>query len=186
MPDSPATAYGSLLSALRTLPIWALCGLALAGYAILFAPAFGGVDVAHFRTQWGVWVWIEALTFSILTITRAVDACATGYRLHQKSKTERRVLSLVPRHYQCWWHLAKQQDDTFVSQIALDVEAANLTDHPVRIVKARLIRPRMRGEFLHGDVLLPEAGSPYHSNRHAIPLSWSWKIGQGAKVYSAV
>jgi len=64
--------------------------------------------------------------------------------------------------------LAKQQDDSFVSQISLDIEAANLTDRPVRIVKARLIRPRKKGELLHADVMLPEAGIPYHSSKHAV------------------
>ncbi|HMA72162.1 MAG TPA: hypothetical protein VKP67_11830, partial [Xanthobacteraceae bacterium] len=59
--------------------------------------------------------------------------------------------------------------DSFVSQISLDLEAANLSDHPVRIVKVRLIRPRAKGELLHGEVVLPKVGSPYHSNRHAIP-----------------
>ena len=146
-----------------------LGGLALAGYAVLFVPAFGGIDPAGFRTQWGVWVWIEALTFSILALTRGLDTGLSAYRIHRKNVEARRALWLVPRHQQCWWHLAKQQDDSFVSQIALDVEAANLTDRPVRIVKVRLIRPRTKGELIHGDVLLPQAGSPYHSSRHAVP-----------------
>ena len=64
MSDLSTAAVGSFLSTLRTLPVWMLGGLALAGYAVLFAPAFGGIDPADFRIQWGVWVWIEALTFS--------------------------------------------------------------------------------------------------------------------------
>ena len=75
----------------------------------------------------------------------------------------------MPLHHQCWWHLAKQQDDSFVSQIRSDIQAANVTDRPVRIVKARLIRPKTKGEILESDVSLPKAGSPYHSSRHAVP-----------------
>jgi hypothetical protein len=74
MSDFPAAVIGPLPSTLRALPVWVLAGLALAGYAVLFAPGFGGVDPTVFRTQWGVWVWIEALTFSILTIARGIDA----------------------------------------------------------------------------------------------------------------
>jgi hypothetical protein len=169
MPELSPTAFGSMLSVLRTLPIWVLAGLALAGYAVLFVPAFGGIDSTGFRAQWGVAIWIEALTFSMLTVARALEGAVTSYLLHRKSAEVRRALRMVPRHHQCWWHLAKQQDDSVVSQIALDVEVANLTDRPVRLVKARLIRPRMTGEFLHGDVMLPEAGSPYHSPKHAVP-----------------
>jgi hypothetical protein len=65
--------------------------------------------------------------------------------------------------------LAKQQDDSFISQIRMDIEAANVTDQPVRIVKASLIRPKTKGELVHSDVSLPMAGSPYHSSRHAVP-----------------
>jgi len=146
-----------------------LGGLAVAGYAVLFMPAFGRIDPANFRYQWGVWAWIEALTFSILTLACALDAAVSAYREHRKTVKANDVLRLVPRHHQRWWHLAKQQDDSFVSQISLDVEAANLTDHPVRIIQARLIHPKTKGELLHADVLLPKAGSPYHSSRHAVP-----------------
>ena len=169
MADVPATAISNFLSVLRTLPVWLLAGLALAGYAIIFTPGFGGIDPKGFRTEWGIWIWIAAVGFSVLTVTRAVESGISAYLEHRRIKVSRRSLRLVPRQRQCWWHLAKQKDDSFVSQISLDVEAANLTDHPVRIVKVRLIRPRATGEFLHGDVLLPKAGSPYHSERHAIP-----------------
>src|SRR5258707_2666382 len=119
MSDFPATVVGPLLSVLRTLPVWVLAGFALAGYAVLFAPAFGGVDPTDFRTQWGVWVWIEALTFSILTIARGMDAGVNAYRAHRQAADSSRALRLVPRQLQSWWHLAKQQDDSFVSQISL-------------------------------------------------------------------
>jgi hypothetical protein len=169
MPDFSTAAVGPFLSILRLLPVWMLGGLALTGYAVLFAPAFGGIDPAGFRTQWGIWVWIEALTFSILTLARALDAGVTGYSVYRKTVEARRALRLVPRHHQCWWHLAKQHDDSFVSQISADIEVANLTDRPVRIVNARLIRPRTKGELLDATVMLPEAGSPYHSDKHAVP-----------------
>jgi hypothetical protein len=109
------------------------------------------------------------VTFSILTLAQGLDVAVAGYRARRATAEARRALRLVPRHRQCWWHLAKQQDDSYVSQITLDIEAANLTDHPVRIVKARLIRPKAKGELLHSEVLLPAAGSPYHSHNHAVP-----------------
>ena len=68
MAEFSTTAVGPFLSVLRTLPVWVLAGLALAGYAVLFIPAFGGIDPTGFRTQWGVWVWIEALVFSVLAL----------------------------------------------------------------------------------------------------------------------
>src|SRR5713226_2824796 len=123
MADVPATAISNLLSILRTLPVWLLAGLALAGYAVIFTPGFAGIDPSGFRTEWGVWVWIEAIGFSVLTVTRAIESGINTYLEHQRNKAGRRALRLVPRQQQCWWHLAKQRDGSFVSQISLDVEA---------------------------------------------------------------
>jgi hypothetical protein len=167
--DVPATAVSNFLAVLRTLPVWLLAGLAFAGYAVIFIPGFGGIDPKGFRTEWGVWVWIEAISFSVLTVTRAIDSGISAYIERQRNRVLRRPLRLVPRHLQCWWHLAKQRDNSFVSQISLEVEVTNPTDRPARIVKVRLIRPRAKGELLHADAILPKADSPYHSNKHAVP-----------------
>ena len=168
MTEVPAAAVSSILAVVRTLPIWLLAGLALAGYAILYAPALGGVDPREFRSNWGVWIWAVALTFSILAVVRGIDAVVRCY-LARRSVGDRRALRLIPLQRQCWWHLAMQRDESFISQIALDVEATNITDQPVRIVKARITRPRNR-ELVQSMVDLPREGSPYHSERHPVPL----------------
>ena len=56
-----------------------------------------------------------------------------------------------------------------MSQISLDVDAANLTDHDVRVVRVRLIRPRRQGELLHGDISLPMPGESLYSEKHPVP-----------------
>ncbi len=160
-------AIGPFLSVLRTLPLWILIGLAMAGYAVLFAPTFGGISAEPFRQQWGIWVWVEAISFSVLSLMRIIDAAIRGYWLRKKASDARRVLRFVPLHRQCWWHLAKQQDDSYISQISIHVQASNISDRTVQIVKVRLLRPR--AELLHADALLPMRGSPYHSNRHPVP-----------------
>ena len=109
MPDVPSNVISSFLSTLRTLPLWLLGGLAIAGYAVLFLPAFGGIDPTGFRTQWGVWIWIGAVTFSILTLTRGLDLAVTGFHARRTAEQARRALQLVPRHQQCWWHLAQRR-----------------------------------------------------------------------------
>jgi hypothetical protein len=54
MADLSPSGVSSFLPTLRTFPIWVLGGLALAGYAVLYVPAFGGIDPTGFRTQRGV------------------------------------------------------------------------------------------------------------------------------------
>lgn len=158
-----------LLSALRNLPAWLLGGLAAAGFAVLFVPGFGGIDPQDFLNKWGGTVWFLTITLSILSVARALDSSMQAYRAHRKAAEGQRSLRLVPRPSEGWWHLAKQQDDSLVSQISLGIEAANRSDHPVRIVKARLIWPRTKGKLQRANMMLPMAGSPYYSNKHPVP-----------------
>jgi len=168
VPDNPTSAVGPILSVLRTLPVWVLAGLAAAGYAILFLPDFAGVQLAPFRAKYGVWIRVATLIFSSLALARAIDSGVSAYRARRNLLEDRRALRLVPRHFQCWWHLAKQQDNSFVTQMRLDIDAANVTDQSVRIVKVRLVRPRAKGQLLHAEVSLPMAGSPYHDPIHPV------------------
>jgi hypothetical protein len=157
----------AFLSALRTLPLWIFVGLALAGYAVLFAPPFAGIDTTPLRQSWGVAIWAGTLMFSVLSIVGILDSCIATYRKHVAAKTARRVLRFVPLHQQRFWHLAKQQDDSVISQIAFQCQATNTSDRPVQIVKVRLARPR--AHLVQAFASLPQKGSPYHSMQHAIP-----------------
>ena len=167
--DTHTAGVAPLLKVLRTLEVWILCALAIAGYAILFLPGFAGVNPGPFRVKFGIWVWVATVIFSSLAVARAIDSALNSYREKHKLIDDRRALRLVPRLEQRWWNLSKQQDGSFTSQIRLDVDAANVTDVPVRLVSARLIRPRHRGEYLDASVSLPMAGSPYHDTKHSIP-----------------
>jgi hypothetical protein len=157
----------SFLTALRTLPFWILISLAIAGWIVLFVPPLGGVNSEVFRQQWGVWVWIEAIGFSILAFARLADTGVQTYYTKKKEAAALRVLHFVPLHHQCWWHLAKQQDDSYVSQIRMDIQVSNTSARPVQIVKVRLLQPR--AELLQADASLPMQGSPYHSHDHPVP-----------------
>ncbi len=161
------SSVGPILSVLRTLPIWLFFGLAIAGYAALFVPAVGGVDLDGFRKEWGVWVWIATNTFLVLAIARSVDAIVAEYRVRSRQRETRRILRFVVLQRQCWWHLAKQKDGSFLSQITIDVQATNTTDRPVQIVRLRLVRPK--AVVIQADALLPAEDSPYHSHQHPIP-----------------
>ena len=156
-----------ILSALRTLPVWILAGLAVAGWILLFSPAFADIDLASFRHQWGVWVWVEAIAFSALSVARLTEAGIQGYRFHKATVAERRVLTFVPLHQQSWWNLAKQQDESYVTQIHMEVQVTNLSEYPVKIVKVELLRPKT--ELLHATASLPGMGTPYHSPDYPVP-----------------
>jgi len=135
-------ALASILSALTTLPVWLLLGLAIVGWVIIFAPTLGNIDMGAFRHEWGPWVWIGAIAFSILFVARAAEACVWAYWSHREIVAGRRVLRFVPLQQQSWWHLAKQQDDSYISQIKTDIHISNISDRPIEIVNVHLFRPR--------------------------------------------
>jgi hypothetical protein len=67
-----------LLSVLNSIDLWVFVGMAAAGYAGLFVPTFGGVDLAEFRNQVGGWCWLDAVAFSMLSLARATDLISKG------------------------------------------------------------------------------------------------------------
>jgi hypothetical protein len=166
MPD-PTETVPSLLSALRALPLWMFIGLAAAAYAILFVPPFAGVDATTLRQTWGDWIWAWAIAFSALSLVGIADRAVSTLRSRASGRAARRILRFVPLDHQRWWHLAKQQDDSFASQISFECQASNTTSRPIQIVKVRLIRPRVKQ--VNAFAMLPLEGGPYHSPDHPVP-----------------
>jgi len=160
-------AFASVLSALTTLPVWLLLGLAVAGWVVLFGPPLGDIDIAAFRHQWGSWVWVEAIAFSILFIARMGEGSVRAYWSHKATVADRRPLRFVQLDHECWWHLAKQQDDSYVSQIRTDILMSNTSHRPIKIVKAQLLRPR--ADLAQVTPLIPGRVSPEGGVHYDIP-----------------
>lgn len=153
--------------ALRSVPFWLLAGTAAASYALLFAPSIGDVDISAFRKEWGALIWASAVGFTALAAALALELVIRLTGGHIKNYQMRRSLRLVPIERGKFWHLAKQQDGTYASQISLEVHMSNMSDAPIKIVKVELLRPRR--ELIQASALLPMAGSPYHSSDHLVP-----------------
>ncbi len=43
------------------IALWIFVALAGAGYAALFVPGFGPVDIDAFQKEWGAWSWLDEL-----------------------------------------------------------------------------------------------------------------------------
>jgi hypothetical protein len=64
-------------------------GVATAGYAALFLPAFGGVDLTDFRHQWGWLCWLDAVTFTILSAACTIDLAVKAARIRERIRRQR-------------------------------------------------------------------------------------------------
>ena len=173
MPENAQNLPGSVaaaLSALRALPLWFLVGLAATGWItmwFLFAVQIRAVDVGAFRQDWGIWIGIATLAFSLLALGRSADMAVVEYLRRGSIRDARRTQRLIPLPRQSWWHLAKQRDDSFITQVNITCQVSNTGNRPVRLVNVRLIRPRAKE--ISAFVTLPSEGSPYHSPNHAVP-----------------
>ena len=146
-------------------PVWSKV-IATAIFAVVTATVsyfFGWWQTinAFFRYSLNVPFWILAV-FCLFIGTLLIII-----RSYKKIADARHVLRFVPLHRQRWWHLAKQQDESFCSQITLDVQATNISSDPVRIVKISLIKPK--ATILHAEALLPVRGTSYHSFKEPVP-----------------
>jgi hypothetical protein len=159
------THIAQILSVLRSLPFWVLAGLTSAGWAILFTST--RTEALLFRQEWGTYIWAGTIVFSFLTLMYAVQGIVLAYLAYKKEQEQKKALRFVPLLQKSWWHLAKQQDGSFCSQISLDVQASNSTTAPVNLVMVDLDRPK--NSVLQAFVLLPADGSPYHSHQHPVP-----------------
>ncbi len=64
----------------------------------------------------------------------------------------RRRFHITAFPQQSHWSCSKQSDDSVVTQISVRLLVKNRTASPLALVKARLIKPVIRGEILHQDV----------------------------------
>lgn len=182
MSDLPG-AFASILSALTTLPIWLLLGLAVACWVALFAPPTGGIDIEAFRHQWGPWMWIGAIAFSVLFIARAMEACLRAYWSHKATVAAHRPLRFVHLHHECWWHLTEQRNGASVSQVRTDIQVSNTSDHPIQIVKVHLVRPR--ADVWPASALTPgnvssDGAAHYDIPAHGTARVWVHLIAHGS------
>jgi hypothetical protein len=70
---SVEAAAARVFSVLHSIPLWIFMGLAVAAWAVIFVPSFGGVDLTGLRNVWGPWFLVGAITFSVLSAASAID-----------------------------------------------------------------------------------------------------------------
>jgi hypothetical protein len=157
MTDPLIETGGRAVAILRKLEVWVLVALAVIFGLLMYVPT----PVVVYRD----WLFVGVVVCAVFAAGRSIDR----YIQHLRDKSSKRALRLVARDRPSTWYAAKQRDDTFVSQIMLEVDATNVADQDVRMVRVRLVRPRRHGELLHGDISLPKAGSPYYSQDHPVP-----------------
>ena len=85
------------ISLLRSLSLAMFITLAACGYAVLFLPPFGGVDLGSFRRDWSVAAWLDAVTMTIFAMGKLIDLLISRMQSRRSSQRRRRRLREAQR-----------------------------------------------------------------------------------------
>jgi hypothetical protein len=144
MSSFPPPGLSQFLSTLRTLPLWILAGITVVCLAVLYVPAFAGVQLGDFRQALGPYFWVGTVAFGILTTARTLDLAIS---IALASRSDHKVFA-VPVDGRGWWGTTAQRDGSHVTQIRADLVVSNLMTGALVIVNARLVRPGASHEVL--------------------------------------
>jgi hypothetical protein len=165
----------TILDTLKDTPLWLLTGVTLCFFVVPFVP---GADQSIPPVAFG-WMRIAGTIFFVLSLCRlgSIIIPITKTRIEQRASAA--TLYLTFHDQQSFWHISKQPDGSYVTQFALRFTARNLTDTPIHLLKARIIKPRLFGETLNSMVHTQQvesnfSGAGYHIPPHGLaPISAS-------------
>lgn len=143
--EQSAGAATKALEILKDLPLWLLCGFAVAAGVLLWIP---GLLPLALRP----WLLGGSVTFGILAATRVIAMLLDGIPAWKKVRDDRRRFHITPEPQQSFWASSKQADGSITTQVVVRLTVKNRTEEPLGLVHVRLVKPRVRGEILHEDV----------------------------------
>lgn len=71
-----------------------------------------------------------------------------------------------PIESQSFWAIAKQADGSFTTQVSVRCMVKNRTGEPLHLLKAKIIKPKVRGEELPGLVAMQAPDSHIYGTAH--------------------
>jgi len=147
--DPSSGMWARALDSVKNWPLWLLVAIALS--LTVF------VAVADFRTLASpttatalVYAAIVAWIFVLARAAKPITEAALTY-LHYREQS--RYFLVTPIEGQCHWGVSKQPDGSYVTQVAVQCMVKNRSTERVHIMKAHVIKPRIRGEVLPGLVV---------------------------------
>lgn len=156
------------LDLVRVLPIWLLATIAVTGGIVLFAPPFASLDFTEARK----WPWLSAaFVFASVSVgLRLVDqAWRAAVKWRERRPKPTLKITLDPSIATTFWSPATVAGAA-ATQVYVKGNVLNTSEGLVRIVSARLVRPRIREEdTLPGMTVVSDpAGGKVYSSEHPV------------------
>jgi hypothetical protein len=149
-PVDGATIFQKFSVAVKDLPAWIFSAFATTAAVLLFAPLANTELPKEYRP----WLVISLVLFSVLAVFKWVLVVLNAWRTCQAEARLRKTFHLTPITQQCHWSVSKQADGSMVTQIVAHFAVKNQSASPVGLVEVRVIKPKIKGEVLHNDILV--------------------------------
>jgi len=149
-PVEGATIFQKFSEAVKDLPAWIFSAFATSAAVLLFAPLANTELPKEYRP----WLVISLILFGVLAIFKWVIVVLRAWRALQAEARMRKTFHLTPIEQQCHWSVTKQADGSIVTQIVANFAVKNQSSSPVGLIGLRVIKPNIKGEVLHNDILI--------------------------------
>ncbi|PUE18518.1 hypothetical protein B9Z43_12025 [Limnohabitans sp. MMS-10A-192] len=149
-PVEGATIFQKFSEAVKDLPAWIFSAFATTAAVLLFVPLAN----AELPMEYRPWLVISLVLFGVLAIFKWVVVVLRAWRAFQAEARVRKTFHLTPIAQQCHWSVSKQADGSMVTQIVANFAVKNQSSSPVGLVGVRVIKPKIKGDVLHDDILV--------------------------------
>jgi hypothetical protein len=164
--DATTSIWARTLAAIKEWPLWLLVAIAGSLTVLVVVPDFRNLAPASATAL--VYCTIVAWIFVCARAAKPIIDAILAYIRHRE---KRRHFVLTAIDQQCRWGVSRQTDGSYVTQLAFECMVKNRSTEPLHIMKAKVIKPKIRGEVLPRLVgtRAPNAstyGTPHISGHH--------------------
>lgn len=161
-PVEGATGFGKFVEAVKDLPAWLFTAFAVASGILLFVPAVNLELPKTYRP----WLVVGLVVFGVLAIFKWINVLIGAWRSSRAEAKAHKTFHMTPIVQHCRWSVAKQADGSMVTQIVAHFAVKNQNTAQVGLMRARVIKPSIKGEVLHDMITVREQRGPMHGTAY--------------------
>jgi hypothetical protein len=154
--------WAKIAATLKDWPLWLFVAVGLSLTVFALVPEFRQLV----SPAAGRGVLFAAVVAWIFTVCRAITPIVHAFHAYRTASEARIKYVITPIVHQCLWGVAKQSDNSYVTQIAGHFLFNNRTDEPLYLTTAKLISPKIHGEVLPGLLTMQSPRSNMHGTAH--------------------
>ncbi len=170
-PPEGAKSMANFMEVVKDLPAWLLTAFAVVAGLLLFVPQINGELPKDYRP----WLVIGFVLFGVLAGVKWITVLVVAWRARSAEAKARKTFYATPIAQHCYWSVAKQPDDSLVTQIVADLAVKNQSAAPIGLMRARVIKPRIGGEVLHDMITVREQ----HGHMHGTAYVSGYRVPPG-------